>query len=66
MEEFHHSRLTEAEKSRVPKSLYERIEHDENNPDRANYKPGYIFVYLFSYLVIEIALMFDVLFHSFK
>ena len=60
-DEFRHSRLTEIEKARVSKSTVEKLEHDENNPDRSNYKPGYILFYLLFYLMVEIALMLNVL-----
>ena len=65
-DEFQHSRLTEQEKARVPKSLIEKLEHDENNPDRPNYKPGYVLFYLLFYLVVEIILMLNVLLPSLK
>ncbi len=60
-EELQHSRLAEQEKARVPKSMIEKLEHDENNPDRPNYKPGYIFFYLLFYLMVEITLMLNLL-----
>jgi hypothetical protein len=65
-EEFKHSRLTEQEKARVPKSLIEKLEHDENNPDQPNYKPGYVLFYLLFYLVVEVILMMNVLLPSLK
>ena len=54
--------MTEAEKAQIPKSVYEKLEHDENNPDRPNYKPGYILFYMVFYLFVELVLMIDVLF----
>lgn len=66
LEEFHHSRLTEAEKARVPKSTYEKLEHDENNPDRSNCKPGYAFFYLLFNLFVAIAMVCDILFEALK
>lgn len=46
--------------------MIEKLEHDENNPDRANYKPGYVFFYLMFYFAIEMVLMLDVLIESLK
>jgi hypothetical protein len=65
-DEFQHSCLTEKEKARVPKSLIEKLEHDENNPDRPNYKPGYVLFYLLFYLMVEVTLMLNVLLPSLK
>lgn len=56
-----HSRLTASEKSQVPTSLLEKLECDENNPDRENYKPGYILLYLIYYLLVELILTMNVL-----
>ena len=41
--------------------MIERLEHDENNPDRENYKPGYVLVYLIFYFLVEMVLMVNVL-----
>jgi hypothetical protein len=59
--QYQHSKLTEEEKARTPASMIERLEHDENNPDRENYKPGYVLVYLIFYFLIEMVLMMNVL-----
>jgi hypothetical protein len=37
--------------------MIEKLEYDENNPDKANYKPWYILVYMLFYLSVEISLM---------
>jgi hypothetical protein len=49
--------MTEAERSQIPKSMIEKLEHDENNPDQQNYKPWYVLVYMLFYLSVEISLM---------
>ncbi len=59
--QYQHSKLTEEEKTRTPASMIERLEHDENNPDRENYKPGYVLVYLLFYFLVEMILMVNVL-----
>jgi hypothetical protein len=53
--------MTEEEKTRAPLSMIEKLEHDENNPDRENYKPGYILVYFIFYFVVQTLLMVNVL-----
>ncbi len=53
--------MTQEEKRSVPKSMIERMEHDENNPDRANYKPGYVLFYLLYFLAVEIVIMMTVM-----
>ena len=60
-DQYKHSKLTEAERARTPASMIEKLEHDENNPDRENYKPGYILVYMLFYLIVQIVLMLNVL-----
>jgi hypothetical protein len=46
--------------------LIQKLEHDENNPDRPNYKPGYVLVYLLAFFAIEIVIMLTVMVKSFK
>jgi hypothetical protein len=60
-EQYRHSKLTEEEKARTPASLIEKLEHDENNPDRENYKPGYVLLYLLFYFAVQMILMVNVL-----
>ena len=45
----------------MPQSLIQKLEHDKNDPYRANYKPGYILVYLVYYLLLELIVIFDIL-----
>ena len=44
-EQYRRSKMTEEERMRTPLSTIEKLEHDENNPDRENYKPGSVLVY---------------------
>ena len=60
-EQYRRSKMTEEEKMRTPLSMIEKLEHDENNPDRENYKPGYILLYLLFYFTIQTLLMINVL-----
>ena len=60
-EPYRRSKMTEEEKMRTPLSMIEKLEHDENNPDRENYKPGYILVYFLFYFTVQILLMVNVL-----
>jgi hypothetical protein len=60
-EQYRRSKMTEEEKMRAPLSMIEKLEHDQNNPDRENYKPGYILVYFIFYFIVQTLLMINVL-----
>jgi hypothetical protein len=46
--------------------MIEQMEHDENYHDRANYHPLYVLIYSVYYLLLQISLVFGVLFKSFN
>jgi hypothetical protein len=60
-EHYRRSKMTEEEKMMAPLSMIEKLEHDENNPDRENYKPGYIILYFLFYFILQTILMINVL-----
>ena len=60
-EQYRRSKMTEEERMRTPLSTIEKLEHDENNPDRENYKPGYVLVYFLFYFTVQTLLMINVL-----
>ena len=45
--------------------MIEKLEHDENNSDRANYHPAYVLVYLLYHLMLSLVMVFSVLVRSF-
>jgi len=57
--------MTEKEREKIPTSMIEKMEHDENNPDRANYHPAYVLVYLIYYLLLSLGMILSVLIESF-
>lgn len=65
LEEFKKYRMTEKEREKIPTSMIEKMEHDENNPDRANYHPAYVLVYLIYYLLLSLGMILSVLIESF-
>lgn len=64
-EAFSKYRMTEAERQRVPTSLTEKLEHDENNPDRANYHPAYVMCHLLYYLILSLIMVVSVILPTF-
>jgi hypothetical protein len=54
---FAKSQMTEQEKNMTPPSLIEKLEHDENSPDRPNFHPFYILVYMMFYLIFQLAMV---------
>lgn len=58
--------MTEKEKSRVPKSVIEKLEHDGNNTDRPNYHPAYVLCHLVYYLLMSILMVVSVLTPTFS
>ena len=57
--------MTQKEREKVPTSVIEKMEHDENNPDRANYHPAYVLVYLVYYLLLSLTMILSVLIDGF-
>lgn len=53
--------MTDKQRHRLPKSLIEQLEHDENNNDRANYHPAYVLCNLVYYLILSVIMIFSVL-----
>jgi hypothetical protein len=64
-EDYKDSILTEEERSRIPQTTIQKLEHDKNYPYRPNYKPGYVLVYLAYFFVLELIIMFDILIEEF-
>jgi len=58
--------MTNEEKERLPLSMVEKLEHDENNIDRANYHPLYVLVYLLYYLLLSSVMVLQVLLPGFS
>ena len=46
--------------------MIEKLEHDENNVDRPNYHPAYVFVYLIYYLMLSLVMVISVLIENFS
>ena len=66
LEEFTKYRMTEKEREKMLTSMIEKMEHDENNPDRANYHPAYVLVYLIYYLLLSLVMVLSILIDRFK
>lgn len=47
-------------------SQIEKLEHDDNNPDRANFHPLYVLVYSIFYLLLQVSLVIGVMFRQFS
>ena len=65
-EDYSKYRMTARERERVPKSLIEKLEHDENYPDRANYHPGYVLFYLIYYFALCFLMVISTMIRSFS
>jgi hypothetical protein len=52
--------MTQKERERVPKSVIEKLEHDENNNDRANYHPAYVLCHLAYYFILSVVMVVSV------
>jgi hypothetical protein len=57
--------MTPRERERVPQSITEKLEHDENYPDRANYHPGYVLFYLIYYFMFSLLMVVSTMIPSF-
>jgi hypothetical protein len=64
-EEYSKYRMNPRERERVPKSITEKLEHDENYPDRANYHPGYVLFYLLYYFLLSLLMVVSTMIPSF-
>jgi hypothetical protein len=64
-EDYKDSLLTEDERSRIPQTRIQKLEHDNKYPYRPNYKPGYVLIYLAYFFVLELIIMFDILIEEF-
>jgi hypothetical protein len=58
--------MTESERSRVAKSMIEKLEHDQNNSDRPNYHPAYVLCHLVYYFLMSILMVVSILVPTFK
>lgn len=59
-EQLMQSRLTEDQKKSIPLSQIDKLQHDENNPDKPNYKPGYVLIYLLYYFIVILVIVLGV------
>jgi hypothetical protein len=63
--EYVRYKMTPEEKQKIPESMVQKLEHDENYLDRANYHPLYVLVYLLYYFLLSLVMIFSALVESF-
>jgi hypothetical protein len=54
--------MSKEERENIPTSLIEKLEHDENDPDKSNFHPLYILVYSLYYLLIQLFFVIGMMF----